>query len=113
MRKPTEFEVEQTIFLGGQISREHKEMMMLAFYDPDDSFIIWFMENFERLETLDESNAMLEIIKTFGKIELIRSSTELTRLSMIVGDTTKKLDLRKEMDELRESDSRNIPNTKQ
>lgn len=106
MRKPTDFEVEQTIFLGGKISGDHKEFKELALYDPDTSFVVWFMENQEELDKQLPDVAMLEIVKTLGKLELIRTSTEITKLSMIVGDTRKRGALKGVIDGLRAAESK-------
>jgi hypothetical protein len=105
MPQPTEFETEQKIFLGGQISYKHKEFMDFALYDPDTAFVIWFVENYDRLEKLNDDEATVEILKVIGKLELIRYSSELTRLSMIMGDTRKRYSVRGVMDKLRHAQS--------
>ena len=76
-RRPTEFEVQQSILLGAQISGKHAEFQIWAMQDPDTAFLIWLLEN---------PNAdFLAMLRAYASIEFLKGTTEVTRLAMIVG----------------------------
>lgn len=92
-RKPTDFEIEQAIFLGAKISDAHTEFKKWAMLDPDIAFLIWMLEH---------PNAnFLDMLEANGKLEFLKATTEVTKLSMIVGTGTKTVDVKKEIDQLR------------
>jgi hypothetical protein len=106
MRKTTDYMLEQQIFLGGQVSHKHKEFMDIALMSPDYAdlyMLIKMMPEWEK--EADEDKILLEILKLFGEIDLVRNSSELTRLSMIMGDTRARYKARGVIDELRKARS--------
>jgi len=109
MRKPTEYEIEQSILLGAQISSKHKEFQEFAMTDPDTAFIIWMLKNHDKLKELPSKERTIAILTTMGELEFIRGTTEISRLSMIVGDTRPHLGMKGKMDELRTAEQRSQP----
>jgi hypothetical protein len=104
--KSDDFQIEQQIFLGGQVSRKHKQFMDMAKLSPEYAelcFLISHMDEWEK-ET-DTKKVALEILQGLGEIDFLRSTTELTRLSMILGDTRERYNVKKAIDELRKNRS--------
>jgi hypothetical protein len=102
-RKDTE--IEATLFLGGQISRVHKEYKELAMLDPDSAFAKWFIENIEEIIHMEPQEALCKILFKDGQITQLSIMSELTKLSMIVGDTRERISLKGLRDELRQTGS--------
>lgn len=87
-RKPTEFEIQQNILLGAQISDKHDEFKKWAMMDSDEAFIIWLLRN--------PNASLIDMLETHAKLEFLKSTTEVTKLSMIVGSEEDVADLGKE-----------------
>ena len=88
--KRTEFEIEQQIFLGGQISNKIKEFQKIAELSPDYAEIYLFLDKLEEFIKIENPIELLKkIINLMGQVDMVRYTTELTRLSMVMGDTTK------------------------
>lgn len=90
-RNKTDLEMEQQIFLGGQISGKHEEYMFLARMPPEIGREYWILKELD--DILKEKNPLKlaeRLLFIFGVTEGLRSSSELTRLSMILGDTRKR-----------------------
>lgn len=105
-QKSTDFMIEQQIFLGGKVSHKHAEFMKMAKMSADYADLYFLVERIENWEKeQDLTKVILNIIETLGEIDFLRSTTELTRLSMIMGDTREHYDMGKVMDELRASRS--------
>lgn len=85
--RPTEFEVQQTILLGAQISGIHPEFKEWARMEPDTAFMIWLLKN--------PDASFLEMLETYAQLEFLKGTTEVTKLSMIVGSEEDIADLTK------------------
>jgi hypothetical protein len=87
MSSRRDFEIEQTIFLGGQVSREFPEFKNISRLTPDYGFIYQVLCNKEKWKAeksrVERAKMIIELI---GEVEFVRTVTELTRLSMILGD---------------------------
>jgi len=97
-----EFILEQEIFLGGKISNVHPIFKEIAKMSPDYAdlyFIIKKMTEWENEQ--DENKLILSMLEIFGEIDLVRNCSELTRLSMILGDTRARHNIKGMMVELR------------
>lgn len=98
MSRKSDFMVEQTVFLGGQISKKHK-IFQLARMSPDYAEMYAFIQKYpdiiKKLEAGEDIEAMLDVIEIFGEMDLLRSVTEITLLSMILGDTSKSFSMKK------------------
>lgn len=86
--KPTEFEIQQNILLGAQISDIHEAFKEWAMMDSDEAFIIWLLEH--------PDASLIDMLKVHAKLEFLKSTTEVTKLSMIVGSKEDVADLGKE-----------------
>jgi len=99
--------IEQQIFLGGQVSHKFKEFQEIAKMSPDYADLYFFIERMLKYEKEGEPNEdkiLLELLMLFGEIDFIRTSaTELTRLSMILGDTRGRSKVKGVIDELRQA----------
>ncbi len=99
--------IEQQIFLGGQVSHKYKEFQAIAKMSPDYADLYFFIERmikFDKENETDEDKILLELLMLFGEIDFIRTSaTELTRLSMILGDTRGRSQVKGVIDELRKT----------
>lgn len=102
MKKPTEYMLEQQIFLGGQVSHKHKAYQELAQLSPDFAEVYYLLKNMDRWDKeKDDTLVILEILELLGRIDFIRQTDELTKLSMILGDTRTRTNVKRVMDELR------------
>jgi hypothetical protein len=98
--------VQQEIFLGGQISNKHKIFQRIALMSSDYADLYFLVERMPEWEKQEnEDKIMLEILELFGMIDFVRGCSELTRLSMIMGDTRGRVSVKGVMDELRKSRS--------
>lgn len=83
--------MEQQIFLGGQVSHKHAIFQELAVMSPDWAEVFQLLKKMPEWEKeTDEEKVVLAIVELFGEIDFVRSCTELTVLSMILGDTRSK-----------------------
>ena len=106
MKKPTDYLLEQQIFLGGQVSHKHPEFKEIARMSPDYADLYMLIKRMPEWEKEgNEDKILLEILELFGEIDLVRYSSELTRLSMILGDTRGRYKARGVIDELRKARS--------
>lgn len=94
-RKPTEFEVEQSVLLGQKVSDKHEEFREWGMMDADEAFILWMMDN--------PGASMKDMLKTHAKLEFLKSTTEVTRLAMITGTDTVAINMREEVERLRKT----------
>ena len=99
-----DFQVEQQIFLGGQVSHKHQEFKDMAKLSAEYAEVYFILKKIPEWEKeQDYTKVMLEILNILGEIDFLKSTTELTRLSMIMGDTRKHYSMKGVMDELRKS----------
>jgi dissimilatory sulfite reductase (desulfoviridin) alpha/beta subunit len=106
MSRESDFMMEEEIFLGGKISAKHSDFAIIAMMSPEFSELYMLLKKLPdwRKET-DKRKVRLEMIETLGMIEFLRSCSELTRLSMILGDTREEIDVKDVMNELRKAGS--------
>ncbi len=98
--------VQQQILLGGQVSNKYKIFMDIARMSPDWAEIYHILKTMPQWETEpDENKVVLDIVELFGIIDFVRNCTEITVLSMIMGDTRGKFNVKGAMDDLRKSGS--------
>ncbi len=105
MKKSTDFLIEQQIFLGGQVSHKHEVFKEIAHLSPEYAELFCFLKYIPEWEQLDDDKLILNIIELFGEIDFVRGCSELTKLSMILGDTRQRFDVKGVMDELRSARS--------
>jgi hypothetical protein len=90
-RRHSEFEIEQQIFLGGQISGKYKDFLEIAKVSPDYADIIILIKKMPEIEKEpDPEKQTLIMLEALGMVDFVRNCTELTRLSMVMGDTRKR-----------------------
>jgi len=85
-----DLEFQEYIFLGGKISGVHGEYKELARMNPETARIYLFLEQLDEL--LKEKDALelaKKLVHIFGVTEGMKGMSEITRLSMILGDTRK------------------------
>lgn len=83
--------LEQQIFLGGQVSHQYEIFKEIARMSPDWAEVYQLLKKMPSWEKEpDEDKVVLAIVELFGEIDFVRSCTELTVLSMILGDTRSK-----------------------
>jgi len=92
----SDFNLQQTIYLGGLISNKYPRFK-LARMTPEYAELYAIIDALPGiLQRLDKGED-LEVIKTFieifGNIDLMRGITELTLLSMILGNTQQGFDM--------------------
>ena len=105
--------IAEQIFLGGQVSNKHRIFQEIGHLSPDTAMIYYIMKHreewHEKRKNGKSREVRLEMIELIGAIEFMQSCTELTRLSMIMGDTRQKHQVKGVMDELRKLGSNPIP----
>ena len=102
--------VRQTILLGGQVSHKHKIFQELARMSPDYAEIYEFLKMLPEWEKeTDQSKVLLDMLELLGMVDFVRSSTEITRLSMIIGDDRARVNMKKVMDDVRKSGTHTEP----
>ncbi len=94
-------QIEQQIFLGGQVSHAHQEFKTIALMSPDYAEMFMLLEKFDKIELANPKKAIQELIMLLGEIDLVRYSSELTKLSMILGDTRDRYSAKGVIDELK------------
>ena len=88
--RSTEFEMMQKIFLGGQVSQAHTIFKDLALMSPDFAEMWLILEKIPSfLEITEPLEFLKALLKLLGQSESMKSYDQLTRLSMILGDTRK------------------------
>jgi len=106
MKKPSDYLLEQQIFLGGQVSHKHKVFMDIASMSPDYADIYFIMEKMPKWDAENnEDKVILEMLKLFGSIDFVRNCSELTKLSMILGDSRSRINAKSVMEQLRKTGS--------
>ena len=82
---------QEQIFLGGQVSNKHKIFQEIAHLDPDMAlayYVVKHHKEWKKKRTEEgRDKVVLELIELLGVIDFMKNTTELTRLSMIMGDT--------------------------
>jgi hypothetical protein len=97
----SEYTTEENIFLGGQISGKHplyQDLAQLA----NSGFIWWFLKknNDPEWKNKPAKDKVQDIIYVSGQIEFINNTSELTKLSAIMGDTRRRYSQKGLRDEL-------------
>ena len=87
----SEVEFEQQLFLGGRVSDKDSFYKDYALIDPDSGFLAWFLRHEETLSAMEPKDTMIELVVGMGQFEYLKSCSELTQLSMKLGDTRKRL----------------------
>lgn len=83
--------IEQQIFLGGKVSHKYEIFKEIARMSPDWAEVFQLLKKMPEWEKEpNEEKVVLDIVELFGEIDFVRSCTELTVLSMILGDTRDK-----------------------
>lgn len=101
----SEFEIEQQIFLGGQISGKYKEFLEIAKVSPDYAELIMLIKKMPEIEAeKDEEKQAVMLLEVLGMVDFVRGCTELTRLSMVMGDTRKRFSMKGLTDDIKSAD---------
>jgi hypothetical protein len=90
----SDFEFFQTQYLGGKISAKHSEYKDYAMKETNMVFARWFILNSDRLASLSPQDAVSEILEIRSKLEYLKGTTEITQMSLKLGDTVKRTDAR-------------------
>jgi hypothetical protein len=103
VRKPrqSEFDFQQQVFLGGEVSEKDSFYKDYAMLSPDDAFVLWFLQHEDELNQGTPKEAIIEITKAIAQFEYLKQVSELSQLSMKLGDTRKRLSARGLRDSLR------------
>lgn len=96
----SDLEITQTIFLGGQISHKHQEYKRMARMTPEFARVDYLFQHLDELLKLGPMEFCQKIIEMLGITEGLKGWSELTRLSMILGDTRTKLSIGKKWKEV-------------
>lgn len=100
MPRQSDLEFRDYLFLGGQVSKKHKEYKMLARMLPETAEIYHFLNKLEEIQKEEDPlKQTLKILEIMGVAEGLKGFGELSRLSMILGDVReryKMLDWRKQ-----------------
>ena len=99
MKQRDDFLIQKQVFLGGRISKDHEAFKEIARLTPD----FWLVKHILEQEGMDKET--LQLIDDLGMCEFVRYSDEITRLSMIVGDDTETVSVKKEMEDARQTRS--------
>jgi hypothetical protein len=99
--KENEIEFQQKVYLGAEVSEKDSFYKEYSMMNPDDGFLVWFMKNFEKFLNMDPIESMIEILKAMAQFEYLKGVSELTQLSMRLGDTRKRLSAKGLRDGLR------------
>jgi len=84
------------IALGAQASKKHSELSIIPLLGSDMAFPYLFLEKLPSLLLEDDPIKFVQkIIKLIGECETNNEYNEVSRLSMIVGDTRKVYDVYK------------------
>ena len=74
-------------FLGGQIGVNLPDYMEISQTDPKYAFILWYLKNRERWkQEKDKRKVLLEKLAYLGKINRVKWFSEISLLSMMLGD---------------------------
>lgn len=103
MRKPSEFEIQEYLLLGGQISEKHQEFKEWAMQSPQEAFALEVIK--KDFEKMTDEQIVVWILETHAKLQFLEGTTEITKLAMIVGDVSTKLNVRDYIDRLRREDA--------
>ena len=79
------------LFLGGRISAKHKffmEIAKLGYNQAREYALVEFYEWFEKHPKATLTEMYKQYLRFYGMAEFLPQTKELTRLSMILGDTT-------------------------
>jgi len=93
-KQRSDFSFEQQVYLGGLLSEAFKEYKDFAMMSPDNALVVWFLKNFEKLEGMKDEEALISIMEALGKIEYLSGVSELSHLSMKLGDTRQKRNIK-------------------
>lgn len=88
----SDFEFFQTQYLGGKISAKHSEYKDYAMKETSMTFARWFLLNSDRLASIPPQDAVAEILDVRAKLEYLRGTTEITQMSLKLGDTVRRTD---------------------
>ena len=88
----------EQIFLGGQVSNKHRIFQEIAHLSPNIALCYYVMKHREEWKKKRQNGkgreVRLEMLELLGAVEFIQNTTELTRLSMMMGDTRRKYNVR-------------------
>lgn len=79
--------MEEQILLGGKISFVHPEYKEIAQNTAINQKCVWFLKNWEKLLEKTATEAIIDIMLEFGKIDNFAGFGEITKLSAILGDS--------------------------
>ena len=83
----------ERLYLGGRISHKHelfKVISKLGYEEAETYAILEFFTWYEKHEDADVMTVTKKIIELLGMARFLPHTKELTRLSMILGDTRKR-----------------------
>ena len=95
MSSPDIFDYKFMRALGGRISRKHpvfEILAMLGFAERETYSLMLFVEWLEKNPKANGFEIVKKYLEFYGNATFLRETNEITRLSMIVGDTRTEVD---------------------
>lgn len=83
----------ERLYLGGRISHTHplfKKISKLGYEEAETYALLEFFEWWDKHQDADLMTVTKKIIELYGMARFLPHTKELTRLSMILGDTRKR-----------------------
>ena len=91
----SDFEFYQTTYLGGRISQKIGSYKDFSMKETDEQFAKWFIEHAPELMSISPDEALCQILDVHSRLEYLKGMTEVSHMSMKLGDTAKRTDARK------------------
>jgi hypothetical protein len=85
------------VYLGGKISGIDKDYLDIAKLDPHSAIAKFFFMNLDKFGKQTAKDNLLMILEYIGKVKKANRFTEITVLSMILGDISKRWDAGKDV----------------
>ena len=68
---------------------------------PREAFVLEILK--KDLDSMKDEELIIWLLETYAKLQFLEQTTEITKLSMIVGDTSLKVNMRQIFNDLNES----------
>lgn len=88
------FDFKQTIFLGERVSKMHpyfRDISKLGFEEAEQYSILRFIRWLNKNGDASLEDVLERALEYIGMAKFLRNTKEITRLSLILGDTRKKV----------------------
>ena len=93
-RKRSDFEVYWQTLMGGEISHKFPDFQEIAKLSPDYAEVYIFLKKLDDImKEIDPIKTLIKLIEMFGMVDMMRYTTEITRLSMILAKAVEEEDV--------------------